>query len=69
MKLKDHTSVENISELNIGEKRFILFNSVLYQADVCDIKSKECVAVRITYLNTPFEITIPINLIYRERPS
>lgn len=68
MKLKDHTSVENISELNIGEKRYILFNSDIYEATICEIQSKDSVIVSFNYLKKPFRITTSINLIYKEKP-
>lgn len=68
MKLKDHSTVEDITELQVEEKRYILFNSVIYEATICEIKSKDTVIVRFTYLEKPFRVTLFIRSIYREKP-
>lgn len=68
MKLSDLSTVENICDLRVEENRYILFNSVIYLATICEIRSKDCVVVRFTYLKKPFRVTIPINFIYKEKP-
>lgn len=68
MKLDDHSPVDNICDITVEEKRYILFNSIIYIATICEIRSKECVVVRFNYLKKPFRATLSIRSIYKEKP-
>lgn len=69
MKLEDHSVVDNVTELSIDQKRYILFNGVIYEATICEIRSKDSVIVSFTYLKKPFRVTVSIRSIYKQKPS
>lgn len=69
MKLTDHSPVDNICDLKIDQERYILFNSVIYLAKICQIRSKDSIIVSFKYQGKPFSIATSINLIYKELPK
>ncbi len=69
MKLSDHSSVNNICDISVEEKRYILFNGSVYEAIICEIRSKDCIVVRFKYIDKPFRATINLNSIYKELPN
>ena len=69
MKLSDHRPIDNICDITVEEKCYILFNGSIYEATICEIRSKECVIVRFNYLAKPFRTTLSIRSIFKEKPS
>lgn len=68
MTLTNHTTITNLDQLKIGEKRNILFNGLIYLAKICEIIPNNSVIVEIRYYNSDFKVAIPMNFIYDERP-